>query len=179
MGLLPLLAPQGRQTSSVKALLRVGLAARAAAAAAGSARMLRVSATKQARGRRPHLGVTVLYVDRGVIVVNKPPGLVSQGNTAMMATATATRRTAAAVVAPAPPSQALAFNDVLDGKSRTFCSFSFPYCTVLVQYRGTAKISSGRFFFSFFFYQGLRRKFDLGEIPYPVHRLDKVCTIRA
>jgi hypothetical protein len=90
--------------------------------------MLRVSATKQARGRRPHLGVTVLYVDRGVIVVNKPRGLVSQGNTA-------TRSTAAAMVAPAPPSQALAFNDVLEGKLRTFF-FSFLvsilYCTVLV-----------------------------------------------
>ena len=111
------LAPQGRAIS-VKALLRVGPAARAAAA--GSARMLRLSATatKQVRGRRPHLGVTVLYVDRGVIVVNKPPGLVSQsqGNAA-------TRSTAAAVVAPAPPSQALAFNDVLEGKLRTFFFF--------------------------------------------------------
>ena len=142
MGLLPLLAPQGRQTRSVKALLRVGPAARAAAAA-GSARMLRVSATKQARGRRPHLGVTVLYVDRGVIVVNKPPGLVSQGNTAMMATAT--RSTAAG-----PPSQALAFNDVLDGKSRTFCSFSFPYCTCTVPQCGQNLIGPFLFFFFFF-----------------------------
>lgn len=140
---LALAAPQGRAIS-VKALLRVGPAARAAAA--GSARMLRLSATatKQARGRRPHLGVTVLYVDRGVIVVNKPPGLVSQGNAA-------TRSTAAAVVAPAPPSQALAFNDVLEGKLRTFFffrsfSFPFPYCYL---YRSAAKVSSGRLYFLF------------------------------
>ena len=140
---LALAAPQGRAIS-VKALHRVGPAARAAAA--GSARMLRLSATatKQARGRRPHLGVTVLYVDRGVIVVNKPPGLVSQGNAA-------TRSTAAAVVAPAPPSQALAFNDVLEGKLRTFF-FSFVLVSIsillLVPQCGQSLI--GPFLFSIF-----------------------------
>lgn len=107
MGLLLLLVPPGPgQASSVKGLLRAG------PRAAGSARML--SATKQARGR-PHLGVTVLYVDRGVIVVNKPPGLVSQGSTAM---ATAPRITAAA--APVPLAGTV-FNGVLDGRN-IFCT---------------------------------------------------------
>jgi 23S rRNA-/tRNA-specific pseudouridylate synthase len=101
--------------------------------------MLRLSATKQARGRRPHLGVTVLYVDRGVIVVNKPPGLVSQGNAATRSTA------AAAVVAPAPPSQALAFNDVLEGKLRTF--FCHRFHTVLVPQCGQNLIGPFLFFF--------------------------------
>jgi len=122
MGLLLLLVPPGPgQASSVKALLRAG------SRAAGSARML--SATKQARGH-PHLGVTALYVDRGVIVVNKPPGLVSQGSTAK---ATVPRSTAPA--APAPLAGA-AFNDVLDGTKILHTTF-FRSCG--------AKISSGRF----------------------------------
>ena len=155
MGLLPLLVPPGPgQASSVKALLRAG------SRAAGSARML--SATKQACGH-PHLGVTALYVDRGVIVVNKPPGLVSQGSTAM---ATAPRSTAPA--APALLAGA-AFNDVLDGTN------------ILHTIRTTFSVLGGpksNRAVSFFFFSGLRRMFDLGENPYPVHRLDKVCTVR-
>jgi len=67
-----------------------------------------MSIITQARSRRLG-GVPVLYVDRGVIVLNKPPGLVSQG--------TSESRAAQDARMDFPPA-ASAFNDVLEGKKK-------------------------------------------------------------
>jgi hypothetical protein len=66
----------------------------------------------------------VLYVDRGVIVLNKPPGLVSQGTTSSVAAATPVaakshdQKTSAATVT-LPTTRRTAFDDVLDGTVAT------------------------------------------------------------
>lgn len=98
-----------RSSGSVKALRGLGRAAQ-------STRTARRAS--EARG-----SPGALYVDRGVIVLNKPPGLVSQGasTTSMASTGTAALnatndRPAASVAMPPPPAPPeSAFNDVLDG----------------------------------------------------------------
>jgi hypothetical protein len=72
----------------------------------------------------------VLYVDRGVIVLNKPPGLVSQGTSRLAATRTRTApplaSSQALVLTPAPAPQGSAFDDVLNGtKLHFYCFFPF------------------------------------------------------
>ncbi|KAI0288528.1 pseudouridine synthase [Russula brevipes] len=72
----------------------------------------------QTRSRRRLGGVPVLYVDRGVIVLNKPPGLVSQG--------TSESRAAQYAKNDFPPA-ASAFNDVLEDLRRRFDLNKIPY----------------------------------------------------
>ena len=55
----------------------------------------------------------VLYKDHGVIALNKPPGLVSQGASS---TAAGTKNIPQTV----PPPRAAAFNEVLDGAVQRF-----------------------------------------------------------
>jgi hypothetical protein len=78
------------------------------AAFARSAGSIISARTAQTRSRRLG-GVPVLYVDRGVIVLNKPPGLVSQG--------TSESRAAGDAKIDFPPA-ASAFNDVLEGNTK-------------------------------------------------------------
>jgi hypothetical protein len=111
MGLL------GSKTSSAVVAYYYGRAAAASAASAGSmmSRLLRSTTTHSPQSRTPSRtcyadshdpsGASVLYVDRGVIVLNKPPGLVSQGTTTSSVAPVATSRS--------PPKTA--FDDVLDG----------------------------------------------------------------
>lgn len=83
------------------------------AASAGSAfKLLSTTTLSQSRtGGRP--GVPVLYIDRGVIVLNKPPGLVSQGTSSAAPVAAKSHRPEA--TPPRTP-----FDDVLDGTARLF-----------------------------------------------------------
>ncbi len=79
------------------------------AVSAGS--MLLSTTTRTRTCSRPSPGV--LYVDRGVIVLNKPPGLVSQGTS---------KSSAAVAVKNRRPVTALsrtAFDDVLNGTVQT------------------------------------------------------------
>jgi 23S rRNA-/tRNA-specific pseudouridylate synthase len=100
----------------------------------------------------------VLYVDRGVIVLNKPPGLVSQ------ATAPSHRNTSGSGENRAisgknvhhPP--ASTFDDVLNGRST--------YHPGAVQGKGMISFAPRA--------TELQRRYDLSTNPYPVHRLDKV-----
>jgi len=106
-----------------------------------------------------HTGcVTVLYVDRGVIVLNKPPGLVSQG------TSRPTRSTKSdAKKSDGPrtrPRVISAFNNVLDGTA-PFCCRQGSLSQALTSCLRCRAV-------------GLRRRYDLDANPYPVHRLDKV-----
>jgi hypothetical protein len=64
--------------------------------------------------RRPR----VLYIDRGVIVLNKPPGLVSQGTSSIAPVAAKTTT---------PPTRT-AFDDVLDGTVTTLFIFIVLLC---------------------------------------------------
>lgn len=68
-------------------------------------------ATTRACGR---LGV--LYKDRGVIILNKPPGLVSQGTSSTAAKAKND--------CPETPPPRAAFDDVLDGTVQLFIYFA-------------------------------------------------------
>lgn len=155
---------------SVKALPRLGVG-RAAGGHAGSGsgsrpgprpRPIRmystvirtVSATTLAQGRVSLPSPGVLYIDRGVIVLNKPPGLVSQGtsrstggvpmtaSTAAPTTSNPATRTrlkpplALASMAPAPPGSA--FNDVLNGTN----SFSLRF---IQKFRDTVVVGAGNF----------------------------------
>lgn len=113
-----------------------------------------VSATTLAQARASLPSPGVLYVDRGVIVLNKPPGLVSQGtsrstggvtpSTAAPTSitsnpATRTRRNpplALASMAPAPPGSA--FDDVLSGTN----SFSLRF---IQSFRDTVVVGTGYF----------------------------------
>jgi hypothetical protein len=120
----------------------------------------------------------VLYVDRGVIVLNKPPGLVSQGTSRLAATRTSPLPLAPQALVLAPARQGSAFDDVLNGTKLTFLLLSIQY-TVIVVGTEILRVSAPRIStisYSFFiFFTDLRQRFDLGENPYPVHRLDKVC----
>jgi hypothetical protein len=111
-----------------------------------------VSATTLAQPRVGLPSPGVLYVDRGVIVLNKPPGLVSQGtsrstggvkaSTAAPTTGNPATRTrlkpplALASTAPAPPGSA--FDDVLDGTN----SFSL---RLIQSFRDTVVVGAGNF----------------------------------
>jgi len=65
----------------------------------------------------------VLYIDRGVIALNKPPGLVSQGTSSVApVTAKSGRK---------DTSSRTAFDDVLDGTLRLLFRLPLLYCTVL------------------------------------------------
>ena len=57
--------------------------------------------------------VPVLYIDRGVIVLNKPPGLVSQGTSTLSSVAPGPV-TAKTMMRP-PTTSGTVFDDVLDG----------------------------------------------------------------
>lgn len=88
-----------------------------AASSAGSALSSRATGTTtQPRtcARRPR----VLYIDRGVIVLNKPPGLVSQGTSSVAPVAAKTST---------PPTRT-AFDDVLDGTVTTLFIFIVLLC---------------------------------------------------
>ena len=74
-------------------------------------------ATQTRTGSSPSPGPGVLYVDRGVIVLNKPPGLVSQGTTS-----TSSAAVDSATGTPLRLAGSSAFNNVLDGK------YFFLYC---------------------------------------------------
>jgi hypothetical protein len=90
---------------------------RAGAASAGS--MLLSTTTRTRTCGRPSPSPGVLYVDRGVIVLNKPPGLVSQGTS---------ESSAAVAVKNRRPETALsrtAFDDVLNGTVQTLILLRF------------------------------------------------------
>ena len=76
------------------------------AASARSTFKLLSTTTQSRTGGRP--GVPVLYIDRGVIVLNKPPGLVSQGTSSTAPVAAKSHRPEAA-----PPRTP--FDDLLHG----------------------------------------------------------------
>jgi hypothetical protein len=113
-----------------------------------------VSATTMAQARVSLPSPGVLYVDRGVIVLNKPPGLVSQGTSRSSGGVPVTASTAApttsnpatrtrlnpplvlASMAPAPPGSA--FNDVLNGTN----SFSL---RSIQSFRDTVVVGAGNF----------------------------------
>ena len=78
------------------------------AASAGSTRTLLLSTTT---GRPP--GASVLYIDRGVIVLNKPPGLVSQGTSRVVLAPVAAKSHHRQETTTLP--RRTAFDDVLDG----------------------------------------------------------------
>jgi hypothetical protein len=150
-------------------------------AAAGSAATTKRRLQTRTSTTPPHY-CHVLYVDRGVIVLNKPPGLVSQATApshdhdALSTTRTQARAAAPIVVDAAisrknvnrrqvaAPPQSAVFDDVLYGRSqivvwrpdwgkKTDFFFSTKCRVVIVE---------------------LRRRYELSTNPYPVHRLDKV-----
>lgn len=87
------------------------------AASAGSSLSSRATGTTTQSLRtcgRPR----VLYIDRGVIVLNKPPGLVSQGTSSVAPVAAKTTT---------PPTRT-AFDDVLDGTVTTLFIFIVLLC---------------------------------------------------
>jgi hypothetical protein len=145
-----------RKVSLVETL---GRAARSVVSAATT------SSRTQAGSRGLGSALGVLYVDRGIIVLNKPPGLVSQ------ATAPSHRSTsgtgAKAVTSGRndhPP--ASTFDDVLNGRSYASCRCDAGKKNDLIRARHTHTL--GCMFIE------LRRRYDLSTNPYPVHRLDKV-----
>jgi hypothetical protein len=118
------------KTSSV-----VAYYGRAAASAAGSTlfkfKLLSTTTQSQSRtrtrtcqpGRECCGRPGVLYIDRGVIVLNKPPGLVSQGTSSVEAPTVVTakshrhrhRHHQETTTLPQATSSRTAFDDVLDG----------------------------------------------------------------
>jgi 23S rRNA-/tRNA-specific pseudouridylate synthase len=107
------------KASSVKAFLRVRVGRMPAAVVVSTRVASGLSAGERApidRSHGPPAAPGVLYVDRGVIVLNKPPGLVSQGctstarGTAALLNETNDRATMQQQLTPES-----AFNDVLDG----------------------------------------------------------------
>ncbi|KAH9985998.1 pseudouridine synthase [Russula compacta] len=78
-------------------------------------------ATQTRTGSRPSPGPGVLYVDRGLIVLNKPPGLVSQGTTSTSSTAVELD------AKDDRPEGSSAFNDVLDDLRQRYGFNENPY----------------------------------------------------
>lgn len=103
-------------------LILANYCGRAASATWSTPRSL-LSTTTQSRSRagRP---VDVLYVDRGVIVLNKPPGLVVQGTSIETPVAAKGHHRRQETIKP--PSRT-AFDDVLDGLHRTYGLGRIPY----------------------------------------------------
>jgi len=107
----------GTKTSSVLAY-----SGRAARARAGPTRALlsNLSTTAQSRTWTSAGRPCVLYIDRGVIVLNKPPGLVAQGTSSAAPIAAKSHR-------PETTTQPrTAFDYVLQGTAKT-CSITFAY----------------------------------------------------
>jgi hypothetical protein len=127
----------GKTSSVVAYYCRDGDGHAASAASAGS-KLLSTTTTTQSRLLPRSLARTsgcgrpaapgVLYVDRGVIVLNKPPGLVSQGTSRVTVEAPVVMKShhrQETTTLPTTTSRT-AFDDVLDGTITN----SFYYCEV-------------------------------------------------
>jgi hypothetical protein len=127
----------GKTSSVVAYYCRDGRAARASA---GSTRKLLSTTTTQSRllwslartsGCGRPAAPRVLYVDRGVIVLDKPPGLVSQGTsrvTPVEAPVVAkSHHRQETTTLPTTTTSRTAFDDVLDG---TVTNSFYYYCEV-------------------------------------------------
>ena len=96
----------------------MGLGSTSRAASAGSALLSRTTQSRTRICGRP-AGPDVLYIDRGVIVLNKPPGLVSQGTSSVVAPVAAKNHHRQETT-PLPTSiSRTAFDDVLNGTVQT------------------------------------------------------------
>lgn len=144
------------KTSSVLAY-----SGRAARARAESTRTW-LSTTAQSRTRTSAGRPSVLYIDRGVIVLNKSPGLVAQGTSSAAPIAAKSHL-------PETTQPRTAFDDVLQGTAKT-CSITFAPIRTMVW--NVSALTTRRLNCSL--HSGLRRAYGLSTNPYQVHRLDKV-----
>jgi 23S rRNA-/tRNA-specific pseudouridylate synthase len=141
----------------VKTSSAVAYYGRAASAGPGLTLLSTTTQSRRTCGRPP---VGVLYIDRGVIVLNKPPGLVSQGTSSSVAPVAAKSHVQEKTTLPSRT----AFDDVLDGTVTVQTpSLLLP---ALTRRRLTVVPCSS--------HPGLRRAYGLSTNLYPVHRLDKV-----